>query len=252
MPLVLRKSKNEKIMIIRNLILIAFFTTHLSFTQNGGKNFIDQPYIEVTGQIETEIIPNEIYLNITLNENDKKGKISIEQQENQIITVLKSLQIDIEKNFSILDFNGFYKRKFLADDKVTKKKRYQLIVNDGKTLGKIYQAIDRIDVSNIFITKTSHSNIEKIRRDTKLKALKAAKEKANDYAEAINQTIGKALFIKEVSNFSNNRFLANNANLLNEVVVVGYGSKSKQENIQDLNIKSIIITASVMAKFSLH
>ena len=237
---------------IKNHLFFVFLFTTISFSQNGEKNFIDQPYIEVTGQIETEIIPNEIYLNIELDENDKKGKISVEQQENQMIAILKSLNIDLEKNLSILDFNGYYKRKFLADDKVTKKKRYQLIVNNGETLGKVYQALDRIDISNIYITKTSHSDIEKIRRDTKLKALKIAKEKANDYATVINQTIGKALFIKEVINFSNNRFLANNANGLNEVVVAAYGSRSKQEKIQNLNLKPITITASVMAKFSLN
>ena len=153
-----------------NTIIALLLFTGISFAQST-KNFIDQPYIEVTGQFETEIIPNEIYLRIDLDENDKKGRVSIEQQENQMITILKSLKINLDKNFSILDFNGYYKRKFLADDKVTKKKSYELIINDGETLGKIYQALDRIDVSNIYIIKTSHSDIEKIRRDTKLKAL---------------------------------------------------------------------------------
>nr|WP_099563357.1 SIMPL domain-containing protein [Gaetbulibacter sp. 4G1] len=237
---------------ITNHLFFALLFTIVSFSQNGEKNFIDQPYIEVTGQIETEIIPNEIYLNIELDENDKKGKISIEQQENQMITILKSLNIDLDKNFSILDFNGYYKRKFLGDDKVTKKKHYELIVNDGETLGKVYQALDRIDVSNIHITKTSHSDIEKIRRDTKLKALKVAKEKANDYATVINQTIRKALFVQEQATNSLNRLNGN----ANGIVIRGYsniyGSRGKQEKIQDLNIKTITIAASVKAKFSLN
>ncbi len=237
---------------IRNLTLVTLFSVVLSFSQNGEKNFIDQPYIEVTGQIETEVTPNEIYLNIVLNENDKKGKISIEQQENQIIAVLKSLQIDLDKNFSVLDFDGYYKRKFLANDEVTKKKRYELIVNDGETLGKVYYALDNIDVSNVSIVKTSHSDIEKIRRETKLKALKAAKEKAHDYASAINQTIGKALFIQEIRNLPNNRLYGNHLNVLNEVVVTGYGARSKEEKIQGLNVKAIIIAETVQAKFSLN
>ncbi len=237
---------------IRNLTLVTLFSVALSFSQNGEKNFIDQPYIEVTGQIETEVTPNEIYLNIVLNENDKKGKISIEQQENQIIAVLKSLQIDLDKNFSVLDFDGYYKRKFLANDEVTKKKRYELIVNDGETLGKVYYALDNIDVSNVSIVKTSHSDIEKIRRETKLKALKAAKEKAHDYASAINQTIGKALFIQEIRNLPNNRLYGNHLNVLNEVVVTGYGARSKEEKIQGLNVKAIIIAETVQAKFSLN
>ena len=227
---------------------LLLLVTTISFSQNGEKNFIDQPYIELTGQIEMEIIPNEIYLNIVLNEHDKKGKVSIEQQENQMISILKSLNIDLEKNLSILDFNGYYKRKFLADNEVTKTKRYQLIINDGNTLGKVYQSLDNMDISNMSITKTSHTEIEKFKRDAKLKALKVAKEKANDYAEAINQTIGKALFIKELNTPAP---YGNNSNVLNEVVITAYGSRSKEEKIQDLNLKSIIIKATVLVKFTL-
>lgn len=222
-----------------------------SFSQNGEKNFIDQPYIDVTGTIETEIIPNEIYLNIVLNENDNKGKLSVEEQENQMLTVLKTLEIDLNKNFSILDFEGFYKRKLLADNEVTKTKKYQLIVNDGETLGKVYQALDRINISNISITKTSHSDIEKITRETKLKALIVAKEKANDYALVINQSIGKAIFIQESQNIQNSNFYGNNLGMLNEVIVTGYGA-SKREKIENLNFKKITVSATVSAKFILN
>ena len=160
-------------------------TSLLSFSQNGEKNFIDQPYLQVTGKVETEIVPNEIYLSIVLDENDKKGKVSIETQENQMISTLKALGIDLEKNFSVLDYSGYYKRRFLGDNEVTKTKHYELIVNDGETLGKVYQALDRLDISNISITKLSHSDIENIRLKTKLRALLKAKQKANDYALAV-------------------------------------------------------------------
>lgn len=203
--------------ILNNILLIILFTSNISFGQNGQKNFIDHPYIEVTGNIETEIIPNEIYLTIIINENDKKGKISVEQQENKMIAILKSLAIDLDKNFSIIDFNGYYKRKFLADNEVTKTKRYELIVNNGETLGKVFEALDKIDISNISITKTSHTDIEKITRETKLKALKIAREKATDYAKAIDQSLGKALFIREDKNPLNNNF-----GMQNEVVITGY------------------------------
>ena len=231
------------------LLLTALLATPLLFSQNGEKNFIDQPYIEVTGEIETEIIPDEIYLNITLDENDKKGKVSVEEQENQMIAVLKSLKIDLDKNFSILDFDGYYQRKFLATNEVTKIKRYELIVNDGKTLGMVFEALDRIDISNITIVKTDHSDIENIKRDTKLKALKVAKEKATDYAKAIDQTLGKALFIQELNNGVVMPFYKNNA-MLNEVAVVGYSST--ENKIENLNFKPITIKATVLTRFALN
>lgn len=238
--------------ITRNLFMLSFLITSFSFSQIGGKNFIDQPYIEVTGTIETEVSPNEIYLNIVLNENNNKGKLSIEDQENQMISILKTLEIDLDKNFSILDFNGYYKRKFLADNDVTKIKNYELIINNGETLGKVFQALDQINISNISIAKVSHSDIEKIRKETKLKALKIAKEKATNYAEALNQTLGKAIFIQETHNSQTSNLYNNSFGMLNEIVVTGYGASEKQEKIQDLNFKTITITATVMAKFILN
>ncbi|WP_111308624.1 SIMPL domain-containing protein [Confluentibacter sediminis] len=236
--------------ITRTLLFVSILTSSISFSQNGEKNFIDQPYIEVTGSMETEVIPNEIYLNITLNENDKKGKISIEDQENQMISVLKSLGIDLENNFSILDFNGYYQRKFFSENQVTKIKHYELIVNDGKTLGMVYEALDRIDISNISITKTDHSDIENIKRDTKLKALKIAKEKAVGYAKAIDQGLGKALFIQELNNDIVTPFYKNNTYMLNEVVTASQGIE--KDKIQDLNLKSITVKATVLTRFALN
>ncbi len=235
--------------IVKSLVLLLLFN-HVLVAQTGKKNFIDQPYIEVTGKVETEITPNEIYLKITINENDKKGKLSVEAQENKLTNTLKSLGIDINKNFSILDFDGYYQRKFLANNEVSKIKNYQLIVNDGKTLNTVYEALDQIDISNISITKTSHSNIENIRRETKLKALKVAKEKANQYAKAIEQTIGKALFIQETQN--NNPFIENN-----NIKFRGYNSSYRLESqlfdkTQNLNLKTITVSATVLAKFALN
>lgn len=239
--------------LIKYFLIITLFTSTLSFSQNGEKNFIDQPFIEVTGQIETEIIPNEIYLNITLNEKDIKGKTSIEQQENQMISILKSLAIDLEKNLSILDFNGYYLKKLFAENDINKIKNYQLIINDGETLGKVYEALDRIDVSNISITKMSHSDIETYIRQAKLKAIKTAKEKAIQYANAIDQTIGKALFIQEIEN--SNNLLNALSGQANGIMIRGmnsnYSGRTNYENIQNLSYKPLTITATVLVKFSL-
>jgi len=226
-----------------NTVLTFLLFTTISFSQSGQKNFIDQPYIEVTGQVETEITPNEIYLRIVLNENDKKGRISIEKQENKMLAKLRQCDVDIEKQLSVEDFNGIYKRKFLGENRVTKIKHYQLLIYDGKTLARVYQELDAIDVSNISIIKVDHSEIEAYKRETKIKALKVAKQKAEDYANAINQSVGKALFIQESSN------IYRVSNMLVNNVSKSYDS---QESIADLDIKKIKITENVLAKFILN
>lgn len=231
-----------KISLYHLLTILLLSTT--TFSQSGQKNFIDQPYIEVTGQVETEIIPNEIYLRIVLNENDKKGRVSIEKQENQMIAKLKLCNINIDEQLSVVDFDGFYKRKFLGENQLAKIKRYQLVVYDGKTLGKVYQELDEIDISNISIIKVNHSEMESFKRETKLKALKIAKQKAVDYANAINQNIGKALYIQESSNLST----------VSNVLSYGLNTKryASEEVINDLDFKKIIITENILARFTLN
>jgi len=232
---------------LKTLFVFLLFSSVL-LSQNGQKNFIDQAYIEVTGQVETEITPDEIYLKIILNENDKKGRISIEKQENRMLAKLKALQLDLDKNLSVLDFNGFYKKKFLADNEMSKKKTYQLIVSNGKMLGEVYRSLDAIDISNISIQKISHSDLENLQRKNKIKALIVAKQKAADYASAIDQAIGNALYIQEVQNsYNSNR----NLSMYRESSVSNYMTKSV-EPISDLNIKPIVLKSTILARFTLN
>ena len=228
-----------------NTLIATLLISGFTFAQSGTKNFIDQPYIEVSGQAEMEITPDEIYLRIVLNENDKKGRISIEKQENQMLVKLRNCDIDIDKQLSVEDFDGFYKRKFLGTNELTKVKRYQLLVYDGETLAKVYQELDKIDISNISIIRVDHSKMDELKRETKLNALKIAKKKANDYAEAIEQNIGKALFIQENSN----QYQSSNVVFASNSSVKRYDN---MESINDIDVKKIVISERVLAKFTLE
>jgi len=228
-------------------LFIILLTTFYSYTQNGTKNFIDQPFVEVTGTSKIEIIPDEIYVKITLNESDKKEKKTIEELELDMISKLKSIGIDVNNCLSILDFDGYYKRKFLSNNKVINVKSYQLIVTSGKSLGEVYQVLDAIKISNVSIIKTSHSEIEAIKRDLKIKAIKIAKNKANDYCMALEQTLGKAIYISE----SHTAYQPNVSNTTSnegyEVTAYGY-----RKDIYDLGFSKINLTASVQVKFILN
>ena len=210
---------------MKKLIIVACLISFTSIiAQSGVKNFIDQNYIEITGVVETEITPDEIYLTIIINEKDKKGKISVEQQETAMIKKLKQVGIDLKKDFSVKDFSSNYKFYFLKRTDILKSKKYQLVVHDGLTLGKVYQALEGIEISNVSVEKVSHSKIEEHRSVAKIKALKAAKQKAQDYAEAIDQSIGNALYIQEINRNVRPQYL-------NEIVVRGYAI---QNTIQKL------------------
>ena len=50
---------------------------------------------------------------------------------------------------------------------------------------------------NFFISRVSHSNMDQIKKQLKVEAVKAAKEKASYLAEAIGEHVGQALTIND-------------------------------------------------------
>ena len=165
-----------------------------------------------------------------------------------MINELSKNNIKLEENFKVKDFTSSYKYYFFKQTDIKKSKTYELKVSTTKELGKVYESLERIGISNITISKVDHTAIEDYKLETKIKAIKMAKTKANKYAEAIGQTIGKAIHIQE-----QHVNTTQNYNQLNEVVVVGYGSVSKNQkfNFENLEFSNIIIDAQVHVKFQL-
>ena len=65
-------------------------------------------FIEVTGVAEKEVIPNEIYLSITINERDSKGKLSVDMQQRQMIDALKKLGVKPAEQLRMMDLTSSY------------------------------------------------------------------------------------------------------------------------------------------------
>ena len=199
--------------------------------------------------MEMEIVPDEIYISITINEKDKRNK-TVEQQEKLMIQKLKAVGIDVDNNLSIKDFSGDYSKYFLRKNEVVKFKNYELLIHKTALLPRVFKALDEIDISNVSIERTDHSDLENLRRDAKLEALKIAKEKANGYATVIDQTIGKALYIQEHANVNITNYLQGNVNgiRIRGASSISGNNEVKYQNIQFSKIK---ITATVLARFEL-
>ena len=235
---------------MKKLFIFLFLFQAIITNAQFQKNFIDENYIELTGASQLEITPNEIYLNIEINEANKKLKLSVEEQETLMINELTKNNIKLKENFSVKDFTSSYKYYFFKQTDIKKSKTYELKVSTTKELGIVYESLERIGISNITISKVDHTAIEDYKLETKVKAIKMAKTKATNYAEAIGQTVGKAIHIQE-----QHVNTTQNYNQLNEVVVVGYGSssisKNQKFNFENLEFSNIIINAQVHVKFQL-
>ncbi len=220
------------------------------YAQTGVKNFIDQNYIEVRGKAELEIIPDQIYLKILLNEKEFKNKQSIVEIEKAMIEKLTEIGIDTEKDLAIKDFASNFQFYWIGKSNIFVITEYQLLVNDANTAGKVFIELEKIGISNIAIDKLDHSKIREFRKEVKIDAIKAAKEKASELAIAIDQNIGRALFIEEIEN--SNFYLSNTISGKAAGVTIR-GSRNSDNSFSDFKVdfEKIKIEYSILCRFEL-
>jgi uncharacterized protein YggE len=182
------------------LAMIAFFP-FLAMSQENvpGK---ETPYIEVVGNGEIEVVPDQIYISFTLKERfEGKTKIGLEDQEKEMKKRLVKLGIDL-KDLQLADANSdFIKIKRKKPD-VIASKDYILMVSTTGTLSKVFEMLDEINAFNAGIQRVDHSNIKEFRKQVKMQAVQEAKEKAGYLLSAIGESIGKPLFIQERESFN--------------------------------------------------
>jgi len=167
------------------------------------KNFIDQPYLETSSQIDTLVIPDRIYITIVLNEADNKNKKSTEELEKTLEKTLKELNINTEKDLSLLDYSSDFKSYFLKSQDILKVKNYSLLVRDAMTAGQVLKKLEDVGISNVNIEKTEYSKSESLLLELKYLAIKKAKSNALKMLEPLNQKLGKAIFITDNNSISN-------------------------------------------------
>ncbi len=234
----------KKIILPAFLVLMSVY----AFAQTGEKNFIDQPYIEVTGTAEMEIVPDMIYLKIIISESDTKGKISLESLEKKMIQRLTENGIDVSKDLTVSDLRSSYIKYFLKEKDVVATRSYVLLVHDAATAGKALKALSEEEISNISIINVDHSQMAQKRFDVRLDAVKAAKTKASAMAGAVDQSIGKAIYISEVSN---ENYVQSNANIR-----IRGAAEINENNVEmtypNLEFKNITIRSSVQLRFALN
>lgn len=163
------------------------------------KNFLDLPYLETSARVDTTVTPDKIYLSITIQEKDSRGKKSVEEQENKMAKRLQSLSIDIDKQLVIKDLSSTFKKYFLRSKDVLKTKQYSLLVYDGLTAGKVIAALEDLDIANTYIEKTAYSKMEELELTLKSRAVKKAILKANALTKPLAQKVGAAIHIVDNS-----------------------------------------------------
>ena len=177
----------------RGMVLVAalMLSTSLYAQQT---NVMDQPYIEVSGRAEVEVVPDKIYVQITID-GDSKGQETVLQQEKEMVQRFDALGIDVEKKLVVQElFNSA-----LKSNKVTTFKMYRLEVNSATQLAHVFQALQAIGIAQAEIESVDVSNKEELIQKIRAEAAQNARQNALVLANALGQELGKALYVQDYS-----------------------------------------------------
>lgn len=181
--------------------------TVLFFTVSNAQT-VANPYpktITVNGSAELEIVPDEIYVMVDLKEYEKKGsgKVSIDKIRQDFLVAVRSLGLP-DSAVSVAAYDGYnnpWLRKKNKKTELYASITYQVKLRNTAQIDQLVDKLDDNATSNFYIARTSHSKLAEFRKNLKIQAVKAAKEKAGYLAEAINEQVGVAVTINEPNEY---------------------------------------------------
>jgi len=234
---------------MKKLILIAFVLT-ISYAGNSqNKNFIDQPYLEVSGSADTLVTPNEIFIRILLSEKDTRDRVSIEELEQKMVDALDGLGLDTEKDLTASDMTSNFKSYLLKGKDIIKTKLYMLKVVDANMASQVFIKLEEIGISNTSIDRVNHSDLDKLKNNMRTKAILDAKERAVSLTKPLSQEVGAAIHIVDSDNYVQQ--LQGRAA---GIIVRGAMSPEKKDmdELPKIDFEKIKISATINVKFILN
>ncbi len=218
-----------------------------------GQENMERRMIEVTGSAETLITPNEFTFKVTLVERiENKVKLTIEIQETRLKQELANLGVDVQKDLTVFDLTSFYISRKKTRDTLASKD-FRLKLRDLEKIERLQEIADKLNIATLDLIESTHSDLTNIRRETKIEATKAAKAKADYMLAAINERVGKPVFIREIPDEAETRTLGyglmsnSRSNVTSNVITT-----DSQDSRFSLSFSKIKIRYSVLARFELQ
>ena len=182
-----------------NTLLILLFST-IMMAQNN-----PQPTVDVKGEGIVRVVPDEVTINVRVENTGKNAKELKSLNDgivNEVLATIKRMGVepkDVQTEYVRLSKNYEHNTKtynYSANQSISIKvrdlKKYESLMN-----GLMDSGINRIDGISF-----SSSNKTSLESQARKKAIENAKMKAQEYAGVLNQTIGKAVSISEFSGTS--------------------------------------------------
>lgn len=204
-------------------------------------------YIQVTGRAEKEVTPDEFYLSITIDERDSKGKLSVEQQQRTMISTLKRLGVDTGKQLKVANLSS----EFLRKKSSVATAKYQLMLGSAAEVAKVWQALDGEGISNVQILRVTHSQLESLKQQVRVEAMRNARQSAETLAGAVGQRVGRCFYVYD-SNSDVTPYYYNNAVMTRSMAKGMDMAVESQADEEALDFRTIRLQYGIQAKFVLE
>ncbi len=164
-------------------------------------------YIEVRGNAEMEVQPDEMVLSITIQEyyeeefqkgkepKSYKNKVQLAKIEDSLIKNLRKAGID-KDDIRVRSMGNYWRsegKEFLFT------KQLEVKISDFSKVNQLSSLVDGKGIRSVNIGQMTHTNIEKFRKEVKTNALKHAREKAAYLVESLGEELGEVLSIIELN-----------------------------------------------------
>jgi uncharacterized protein YggE len=224
------------------------------------------PTIDVTGTAEIQLAPDEVVFTLDVTKRNKDMNLAKREADAALAKI-----IDLTKTFGIAPQN-------VRTDYISVDMRYQFVRDpknrifdeDGDEIGtrtflgydvsttvivrltdikrfeEFFSEVMKTGLTEVDNVRFESSQFVEQRKKAREMAMKAAYEKAAAMAGAVNQTIGKAIYIAE-TNPTDNRYLSNAVNSN-----ISTGPVTVTQSVASFSPGSIKINAQVSVTFLLN
>lgn len=229
---------------MKNTITFLFILiTSMLFAQSSE---IKDRIIEVKGSAEIEIEPDEITFNIGIEEywieefekrkeiKDYKTKVPLAGIEDDLIKNLR--KVGINKEDVVVKNMGNYWRQ--QGKEFLFSKQLSVKITDLSKINQLTQIVDAKGIKYMNIGELNHSNMDELKKQVKIDALKNAQTKAKYLVESINEELGEVISISEITDGYTRPMYAN---------TMMRSAEMAQESIDQ--VENIKLSYQVSAKF---
>lgn len=202
---------------------------------------VPERVIEVNASAQEKVMPNKILVQITVSQDQSKGKIELSVLEASVVAAVRAAGLDPEKALKVSAQSSDYGKK----TNVLGYKSFIATVSSGEQANVLFAQLSQRSIADSRIISVSHTDMNAIAERVKAQAIINARNTAQTVAQAIGQKIGQAVNISVV-----------NYGPRNYSMPVMY-SKAQGEVAADmaagatLDFQEITVDQSVSAKFLL-